>query len=151
MDEEMNCKFCNSDWESKRSLASHQKVCKLNPNRFVPFESVNVKGRKGWFYKEGTSKKSEKIRKDEEVFVENSTYARHLIKDRVLKQNLIPYICSICSIGPVWMNKEMPLILDHINGINNDNRLSNLRFVCSNCDCQLETYKSKNKKKKTGE
>jgi len=42
------------------------------------------------------------------------------------------------------MGKPMPLILDHINGINNDNRIENLRFVCSNCDTQLPTYKSKN-------
>lgn len=40
----------------------------------------------------------------------------------------------------------MPLILDHVNGINNDNRIENLRFVCSNCDSQLHTYKSKNRK-----
>jgi len=40
----------------------------------------------------------------------------------------------------------MPLILDHINGVNNDNRLENLRFVCSNCDSQLDTYKSRNRK-----
>ena len=37
----------------------------------------------------------------------------------------------------------MPLILDHINGINNDNRIENLRFLCSNCDSIQSTYKSK--------
>jgi hypothetical protein len=42
----------------------------------------------------------------------------------------------------------MPLILDHKNGINNDNRLSNLRFLCSNCDSIQDTYKSKNRSKK---
>lgn len=40
----------------------------------------------------------------------------------------------------------MSLILDHINGINNDNRLENLRIVCPNCDATLDTYKSKNKR-----
>ena len=52
----------------------------------------------------------------------------------------------LCGIGPEWQGKPMPLILDHINGINNDNRLDNLRFVCSNCDSQLPTYKSRNRK-----
>lgn len=84
---------------------------------------------------------------DTEVFVENSTYPRHKIKDRILKQKLIDYHCSCCGIGPEWQGKPMPLILDHINGVNNDNRLQNLRFVCSNCDTQLPTYKSKNRKK----
>ena len=86
---------------------------------------------------------------NEEVFVENSTYARHNIKRRILKNNLIKYVCDECGIGPIWNGKTMPLILDHINGVNNDNRLSNLRFVCSNCDSQLPTYKNRrgNKRK----
>ena len=83
---------------------------------------------------------------DEEVFVENSTYARHNLKKRIRNQNLIQYHCAECGIGPVWNGKEMPLILDHINGKNNDNRIENLRFVCSNCDSQLPTYKSRNRR-----
>lgn len=47
------------------------------------------------------------------------------------------------------MGKPLVLILDHKNGVNNDNRLENLRFVCSNCDSQLETYK--NRRGKIGE
>ena len=35
--------------------------------------------------------------------------------------------------------------LDHINGVNNDNRLENLRFLCPNCHSQTSTYGSKNK------
>lgn len=88
---------------------------------------------------------------DEEIFVENSTYARHNLKKRILRQNLIPYVCDCCKNGPEWMGKPMPLILDHINGINNDNRLTNLRFVCSNCDSQLDTYKSRNIKRRVNQ
>lgn len=86
--------------------------------------------------------------RDEDVFVADSTYARHHIKKRIIEDSKIPYCCAICSTGPEWMGKPMPLILDHINGINNDNRLENLRFVCSNCDSQLDTYKSRNIRKK---
>ena len=81
---------------------------------------------------------------DSLVFVENATIARHHVKNRIIKQNLIEYVCACCGIGPVWMGNPMPLILDHINGVNNDNRLENLRFVCSNCESQLDTYKSRN-------
>ena len=96
-----------------------------------------------WLYRNQHGEK----KTNEEVFVENSSYPRHRLKERILKQNLIEYKCACCLIGPDWNGKPMPLILDHKNGINNDNRLQNLRFVCSNCDSQLPTYKSRNKRK----
>ena len=84
---------------------------------------------------------------NEEVFCEGATIARHHVKKKILQQDLIEYKCNICGTDPIWQGKSMPLILDHINGVNNDNRLENLRFVCSNCDSQLPTYKSRNIKK----
>ena len=81
---------------------------------------------------------------DEEVFCEGATIARHHVKKKILQRNLIEHECQVCGIGPEWNDMPMTLILDHINGINNDNRLENLRFVCSNCDSQLPTYKSRN-------
>ena len=88
---------------------------------------------------------------NEQVFVEDSTYPRHRLKERIIKQGLLDYRCSCCGIGPEWRGLPMPLILDHKNGKNNDNRLGNLRFVCSNCDTQLPTYKSKNRVKINGD
>ena len=79
------------------------------------------------------------------VMTENSSYSRTHLRKRIINNSLIPYKCAICKIGPEWQGKPMPLILDHINGVNDDHRISNLRFVCSNCDCQLPTYKSKNR------
>jgi hypothetical protein len=34
----------------------------------------------------------------------------------------------------------MSLILDHINGIGNDNRIENLQIVCPNCAATLDTH-----------
>lgn len=82
--------------------------------------------------------------KNKDVFVKDSTYARHRIKQRIIEYKLIPYICSVCETLPTWEGEKLILVLDHINGINNDNRLKNLRFVCPNCESQLPTYKSKN-------
>lgn len=44
-----------------------------------------------------------------------------------------------------WNGKPLPLILDHKNGVNSDNRPKNLRFLCPNCDSQLETRAGGNK------
>ena len=38
----------------------------------------------------------------------------------------------------------MSLILDHINGVSNDNRIENLRIVCPNCNAGLNTHGGKN-------
>lgn len=45
-----------------------------------------------------------------------------------------------------WNNKALSLQLDHINGVNTDNRVENLRWLCPNCHSQTDTYGSKNKK-----
>lgn len=53
--------------------------------------------------------------------------------------------CSICKIEPNWNSKPLVLILDHIDGDASNDSEINLRFICPNCDSQLDTYKSKNK------
>ncbi|MBA3748502.1 MAG: HNH endonuclease [Solirubrobacterales bacterium] len=40
----------------------------------------------------------------------------------------------------MWRQKPMGLILDHINGVRDDNRLENLRIVCPNCAATLDTH-----------
>ena len=78
------------------------------------------------------------------MFINNSKCDRTAIKRRIIKDNLIPYKCQSCGCDDQWLGKTMPLILDHIDGINNNNEFKNLRFVCSNCDSIQDTYKSSN-------
>jgi Zn finger protein HypA/HybF involved in hydrogenase expression len=80
-----------------------------------------------------------------EEFVINSNAPNAGIKNYILKNSLIEYKCNICNLEPKWNNKVLILQLDHINGINNDNRLSNLRFLCPNCHSQTHTFAGKNK------
>lgn len=107
----------------------------------------------GKHYHAMVEKAKSNMKLNEEVFVENSLYARHLLKKRIIDQNLIKYECSECNIKDRWNDKPLVLHLDHINGDSFDNRLTNLRFLCPNCHTQQETYsrgqgKKTNKKRK---
>lgn len=79
---------------------------------------------------------------DEEIFVANSPARRSVVKNRIVKNNLLEYECSSCGISS-WHGYTITLHLDHINGIGNDNRLDNLRFLCYNCHTQTKTYGNK--------
>lgn len=82
----------------------------------------------------------------EEILVENSDYlVTSSLKRRLLKAGMLDNKCAICSLAPEWNGSPLVMILDHINGINNDNRLTNLRLVCPNCNSQLPTHAGKNK------
>lgn len=73
-------------------------------------------------------------------FCENSTRATKNIKNFILKNNLLLYKCQCCGNTGQWLDKELILQLDHINGNNTDNRLENLRFLCPNCHSQTDTW-----------
>jgi RNA polymerase subunit RPABC4/transcription elongation factor Spt4 len=45
---------------------------------------------------------------------------------------------------PEWNGKVLTLQVDHINGVNDDHRLENLRFLCPNCHSQTPTYAGSN-------
>ena len=84
----------------------------------------------------------------EMIFCENGTVEQSVLRRHYLKGEYTPYVCSICGQEPEWQGKPLTLILDHINGINKDDRLENLRWVCPNCNQQLDTTNGKNKIRK---
>ena len=75
-----------------------------------------------------------------EILVAGSSYNRHNLKIRLYEAELKERRCEMCGQGEVWRGKELSLILDHINGVPDDNRLENLRILCPNCNATLSTH-----------
>lgn len=88
-----------------------------------------------------------KKKDDSECFKQDSNHSRCGIKRRILASKTIPHECALCKTGPLWNGQELALELDHINQINNDNRIENLRFLCPNCHSQVTNAHRKNNKK----
>jgi len=82
-----------------------------------------------------------------EVMVENSTYNRCHLKRRLLKNGTLENKCYNCGLLPIWDSKELVMVLDHSNGINNDHREENLRLLCPNCNSQTPTFSGRNTRK----
>lgn len=86
----------------------------------------------------------ERIRKPKrplgEVLVKNSTYCRSNLKQRLYDEGLKQRCCELCGQGESWRGRHMSMILDHQNGVRDDNRLENLRIVCPNCAATFDTH-----------
>lgn len=104
--------------------------------RHIPVGISSNKGRPGWRLP---------VLPLTQVLVVGSTYHRTSLKRRLVKEGLLVNRCAVCDTKPIWRGKPLVLILDHINGIRDDNRLQNLRLVCPNCASQLPTFGRRNK------
>lgn len=116
----------------------------LCPNCHSHTDTFMNKG-KGWKHPVINTIPKNKVYKlsNEDLFTENSSHYRSTVRKRVLNECLIPYQCAICELS-MYEGKQLLLQLDHINGVHNDHRLDNLRFLCANCHSQTDSYCDKN-------
>ena len=54
--------------------------------------------------------------------------------------------CQECGVSDTYNSKPIVLQCDHIDGNNDNHKLSNLRLLCPNCHSQTETWCGRNKK-----
>lgn len=90
--------------------------------------------------------KNKKINRDKpiEYYLSNKLKMQsNSLRKRLLKDNIFEYKCYKCNLT-TWQGQKIPLELDHINGIRDDNSLSNLILLCPNCHAQTSTYRGKN-------
>lgn len=84
--------------------------------------------------------------KPEDRLVVNSRWIRSGVKKYLYSSGIKKRQCEFCGQTEIWRTQKMSLILDHVNGVRNDNRLENLRILCPNCAATLPTHGGKNRK-----
>lgn len=116
-----------------KTLKSKFKIWELDTSHFTG---------QGW----NTGKRFRKFSKSltlDQILIEDSPYlSTNSLKKRLLKEGVLQNICSVCSIVD-WNGLPLVLQIDHINGVNTDNRIENLRILCPNCHAQTSTYRGK--------
>jgi hypothetical protein len=132
-----------------RAAGGNFKTLKKNIEKYeldiTHFDSSNVRKEKLSDYRTLFMKKDLS-----DYLIENSTYSRTHLKKRLYCEGFKEKKCELCGQDEIWNGNKMSLILDHINGVWDDNRIENLRIVCPNCNATLDTHcgKQKNKYKK---
>lgn len=121
-------------------------------DKFIKNNSINT------FHFESIAERMKRIRSKQiikpkydlaEILVVDSNYINTTtLKNRLYKEGFKEKKCELCGQTEMWRGRKLSLILDHINGVYDDNRIENLRIVCPNCNATLDTHCGKNKKYK---
>lgn len=86
----------------------------------------------------------------DQLLVEDSRANTTRLRQRLIDEGHKDPACEDCGTRR-WLEKPVPLELDHINGDRSDNRLTNLRLLCPNCHALTPTYRGRNIGTSSGE
>lgn len=126
----VSCPGCSKIFKNIYSMSAHKGHC-LGSN-----STEHLNGSRGW-------SRGKILKSKDEIFCQSSAVSTGYAKKALLSLNLREHRCEDCGLDS-WNGKEITLELDHINGMNNDHRLENLRLLCPNCHSQTPTWRGRN-------
>lgn len=129
--------YGNNFYGNRQTIKKYIKLCNIDINH-ITSSSIPYKFTKRYnqFQKKPLS----------DILVKDSTFDTTHLKCRLYDEGIKKPICEKCGQDEWWHDEHMSLILDHINGVNNDHRIENLRILCPNCSATLPTHGGKNVK-----
>lgn len=141
----MKCEICEDEFDNYRALNGHKRMHGTSKGsrkctRIIKYclvcDSEMPRHNKKYC---SNSCQQQHIWEDEKIKIENNEQSSKVKLRRYLEES-IDVVCDECGIGTDWNNKFLMLQLDHIDGDNSNNILSNIRLLCPNCHTQTATW-----------
>lgn len=129
--------------EPKINMCRLLEVKQETLNKYLNKYGIDYKGnpnRKGIPHSESETSYLEYTEKGKNI-------ATSKLREKLIKQNIKEKKCECCGLE-TWMNKPIPLELHHIDENRFNNKLDNLKILCSNCHMQTHNYSNVSNKKR---